>query len=62
MTIDVPAGRVIQEKTVALTSMTVPALHATIMLLASTKWITTLVRVLRDLADHTVNLISMTAF
>jgi len=62
MTIDVFARRDTQEKTVALTSMNAPAFLAEIMLPVPTKLIITLVPVLMDSAEHTVKLISTTAW
>lgn len=62
MTIGALVRRDTQEKTVALISMSVPAPHATIMLLASTKLVITLVPVLMDLLAHTAQLTSMTAW
>lgn len=61
MTTDVPVRRDTQEKIVALTSMNAPAVHAAIMLLVSTKLITTLAPVSMDSADDTVKLILTTA-
>ena len=55
-------GGIHGKKTVASTSMSVPALHATIMLLVSTKLVITLVLVLRDLADIIVKLTSTIAW